>query len=323
LTAGIAHLNTRTDNLGKRERSLTTLFPTVSAIIPFRRVSFMTGLYLEKEGRLTFTLADSAYGEGYDLDYRRETSIHTVPLFISSRLHPRLLVSAGVLFSAFDTRETHKLDFASDDRVDAVDASDISASGQAFAAGLLVDLDIVRIAGLFRTKTDLDGALDRESRYAGVWEAGDVSLTSQESYKLGLRVRPHRYLSVEVDYETSPWANMELDDEPIAESDVYRWSAGVEYRGRIPWDAGKYPVFAGYRRQPLDWRSPLTGRIVERVFSVGTSIPIAEDRAVVSVALELGQREAEDRSDLSETVYGLALSVSAIEAWRREVRTSP
>jgi hypothetical protein len=67
----------------------------------------------------------------------------------------------------------------------------------------------------------------------------------------------------------------------------------------------------------------LTGRIVERVFSVGTSIPIAEDRAVVSVALELGQREAEDRSDLSETVYGLALSVSAIEAWRREVRTSP
>ncbi len=330
ITAGFAHMNTRTDNLGEEKRSLTTLFPTVSAIIPYKRVSLMAGLYLEKEGRLTLTLTDNAYGgdddnddDVYDLDYRRETSIHTVPIFLSSSLHRRLSVSAGILFSALDTRETYTIDFTSGDRIDAVDASDVSASGRAFAAGLMVDLDIVRVAALFRSKTDLDGSLERESRYAGVWDTEDVSLTSEESYKIGLRVRPHRYFAVEVDYEKSPWSKLQLDGEPIADNDVYRWSAGIEYRGRIPWDAEQYPVFAGYYSQPLDWQSPLTGEIVERIFSVGTSIPLAKDRAVVSLALEFGRREAEDRSDLSETVYGLSLSISTIEAWRREVKTRP
>ena len=63
LTAGIAHVNTRTEYLGEEERSLTTLFPTVVAILPYKRVSFMTGLFLEKEGRLTFAATDTAYGE--------------------------------------------------------------------------------------------------------------------------------------------------------------------------------------------------------------------------------------------------------------------
>ncbi len=324
ITVGFAHMNTRSDNLGEKKRTLTTLFPSVTAIIPYKGVAFMTGLYLEKEGRLTLALTDSAYGdEAYDLEYRRETSIHTVPLFVSSSIHRRLLVSAGILFSAFDTRETHTVDFASDNRTDAVDASDISASGRALAAGFMLDLDIVRVAALFRSKIDLDGALDRESRYADVWDSKDVSLTSGESYKLGLRVKPHSYFAVEVDYETSPWSGMRLDGRPIADDDVYRWSAGLEYRGHIPWDAEKYPLCAGYYRQPLDWQSPETGEIVERIFSVGTSIPIAKDRAAVSLALEFGRREAEGTSDLSETVYGLSLSVSAIEAWRREVKTGP
>jgi hypothetical protein len=98
---------------------------------------------------------------------------------------------------------------------------------------------------------------------------------------------------------------------------------GAEYRGELLWDAADYPVLVGYYRQPLDWDNPLTGEIVERVFSLGTSIPLAEGRAVVSLALEFGQREAEDLNDLNERFYGLSVCVSAIEAWRREVRTHP
>lgn len=323
VTAGFAHTNTRTENAGEKERTLDTLFPAVSAIIPYRMISVMAGLYLEKEGRITLALADSAYGEGYDLEYRRETSIHTVPLFVSSRLHRRLLVSAGVLFSAFDTRETHTMDFDTDDRADAEDAIDVSASGHAFAAGIMVDLDILSFAALYRSKADLDGSLDSESRYAGVWDSRNVELKSEESYKIGMRLRPHRYLALELDYETSPWSKMEIDGERIAETDVYRWSAGIEYRGPLLWDAEKYPVLAGYYKQPLDWEDPLTGEITEEVFSLGASIPLAQARAALSFALEFGRREPEKGSDLRETFYGLSLSVSAIEAWRREVRTRP
>jgi hypothetical protein len=323
MSAGLVHVNTRTDDLGEKKRSISTIFPTIAAIIPFRGISFMTGLYLEKEGRLTISLTDSAYGGQYDFDYRRETSVHTVPFFVSTDIRRRLLVSAGILFSAFDMRETHTTDFVSDERVDAVDASDLSASGRAFAAGFMIDLDRVRLAAMYRSDTDLDGALDRESRYAEVWDSRDISLTTQEAYKVGIRVQPHRFFSAEVDYETSPWCKMKLDGEPIGDSDVYRWSAGMAYRGPIPWNAAKYPLLAGYYRQPLDWESPLTGEIVEEVYSIGTSIPLAKDRAALSLALEFGRREARDRSDLSERFYGLALSVSAIEAWRREVKTSP
>jgi len=323
LTAGLVHLNTLTDNQGKEERSIVTLFPTVVAIIPYKRVSFMTGLFLEKEGRLTFALTDSAYGDEYEFDYRRETSVHTVPIFVTTSLHRRVLVSAGLLFSALNTRETYRLDFLSDERVDTRDATDVSARGSAFSAGMMVDFDFLRAAGLFRSRTDLDGAIDRESRYAGVWDSEDVSFASRESYKLGLRVTPHRYFALEVDYETSPWSGLEIDGRRISGNDVYRWSAGMEYRGRIPWDARKLPLLAGYYRQPLDWLNPSTGEILEEVFSIGTSIPIAEDRAAVSLAFEFGRREAEDNSDLSETFYGLSLSVSAIEAWRREMKRRP
>ena len=82
-------------------------------------------------------------------------------------------------------------------------------------------------------------------------------------------------------------------------------------------------MLAGYYRQPLDWQDPSIGEIVEEVFSVGTSIPIAQERAAVSLAFEVGRREADRNSDLRETIYGVSLSVSAIEAWRREVKTRP
>jgi hypothetical protein len=37
------------------------------------------------------------------------------------------------------------------------------------------------------------------------------------------------------------------------------------------------------------------------------------------LALELGTRKAEARGDLDEKIYGISLSISAIEAWRREI----
>jgi hypothetical protein len=323
LTAGIAHLSTRTDDRGKDKFNINTLFPTLTAIIPYKRVAFMTGLYVEKEGRLTLSLTDSAYASTYTFSYRREVSAQSVPLYISTRLHHRVVASAGILFSAIDLRETHRMDFALQERTDTDDAIDLSASGHAFAGGLLVDLGPLRAAGFFRSKMDLDGALVRESRYAGVWETKDIGFTCEESYRFGARVIPHRHIAFEVDYEKSPWSRIELDDKPIAGHAVYRWSVGMEYRGDILWDAAKFPVMAGYYKQPLDWDGPLTGEIVEQVFSLGTSIPVAEGRAGVAFALEFGRRETEKPSDLSETFYGLTISVSAIEAWRREVKTSP
>jgi hypothetical protein len=323
ITAGISHLNTMTETPGEDKRSINTLFPTLTAIIPYKWMSFMTGLYLEKEGRLELALTDTSYGEIYDFSFRREVSAHSVPLYLSVRPHPRVTLSAGILFSAFDIRETHKVDYISDARTDADDAIDLSASGRTFAGGMLVNLGPIRAAGLFRGKMNMDGAVERESRYADVWETKDVDLASEDSYRLGVRLVPHQHFALEVDYEKSPWSGIKVNDESISRDPVHRWSVGMAYRGDILWDAARYPVLVGYYRQPLDWDSPSTGEIVEQVFSLGTSIQLAEGRAAVSMALEFGQRDSESMSDLGETYYGLSVSVSAIEAWRREVRTRP
>ena len=323
LTAGIAHLRTRTDNLGERDNTIETLFPTFTAIIPLKGVALLTGLNVEKEGRITFSSTGMAYDSTYTYSYRREVSAQSVPLYVSARLHRRVVASAGILFSFLDIRETHRMDFASEDRTGTNDAIDLSASGRAFGGGLLVDLGPLRVAGTYRSKMDLDGSVERDSRYAGVWQTKDLGFACEESYGLGARIAPHPHFALEVDYQKSPWSKIRLDDRSIAGHAVYRWSVGMEYSGKLLWNAAKFPVMAGYHRQPLDWDDPMTGQITEQVFSVGTSIELAEGSAAVAVSLELGRRETEELSDLNETFYGLTISVSAIEAWRREVRSSP
>ena len=176
---------------------------------------------------------------------------------------------------------------------------------------------------MLRSDVDLDGAVERESRYADVWQTLDVGFESGSSYKFGARFIPHSDLAVEVDYEKLPWSGIAVDDEPIEERDVYRWSGGIEYTGPFLWDTQKYPLMAGYHREPLGWRSPLTGEIVERVFAVGTSIHMVQGRAAVALALEYGQRRSDRQGDLDENFYGLSLSVTAMEAWRRMAGTRP
>jgi hypothetical protein len=323
LTAGIAQMSTRTDNRGKEESTIGTLFPTFTAIIPIKRVAVLTGLNLEKEGRVTLSLTDRAYDSTYTFTYRREVSAQSVPLYVSARLHPRVVASAGIIFSFLDIRETHKMDFAIEERTDTDDAIDLSASGRAFGGGLLIDLGPVRAAGTFRSKMDLDGSVERDSRYANVWQTRNLGFTCEDSYALGVRIAPRNHFALEVDYRKSPWSGIQLDGRPIAEHAVYRWSVGAQYSGTMLWNAARAPVMAGYCRQPLDWDDPMTGEITEEVYSLGTSIELGEGSAAVAFSLELGRRKSEKLSDLNETFYGLTISVSAVEAWRREVGSSP
>jgi hypothetical protein len=288
--------------------------------VPLGRFSVLTGLFLEKQGRLTLAMRDSAYGHGYGIDYRKECSIHSVPVMVSAGFGTKIIVSAGVLVSFFDIREKTVTDFDSDARADAEDIYDMYAMGESFAVGLLLDLERVRLGALFRSKADLDGTLDSENRYAGLWASEDVAITSDEAFNVGLLVRPTRSVSIEADYHQSPWDEVTIDGKPVTTKRVERWALAAKYEGSRLWRASKYPLIMGYYRQPLDWESDQTGEITEEFFSVGTSIPMGEDRALISVSLEMGRRRAKEEDDLSETIYGISLSLSAMEAWRREIR---
>jgi hypothetical protein len=238
----------------------------------------------------------------------------------SKVLNRRLTVSAGLIVSFFDTRETTTTDFRDEARTDPEDVHDLYATGRAFAGGALVDLDLVRLAGFYRSAVDLDGTLESRNQYAGLYSSDDVALESEQAFALGVLVRPTRYLTLEADYHESPWDEIRLDRRQITDKSVARWAVGVRYHGDWLWKASKYPLIAGYYWQPINWESPATGQITEEVLSIGTSIPIGQGRAAVSLSLEAGRRMAENTGEIDETMYGFSLSVSAAEAWRRAIR---
>jgi hypothetical protein len=327
LGTGFSHMGTKSRSAGEEKRTVTTLFPSATLTVPVNRFALMTGLFVEKQGRLSLTRTDIAYSdEIYDIDYRVESSIHSVPvfasvpLFTSGATRPMLIVSGGILFSFLDIRERTVTDFASNDFYDADDVHDTYATGKSFAGGVLVDLGRVRLAALFRTGTDLDATLESESKYAGIWHTEDLTISSDQAFSGGLWVGPTRYLSLEADYYASPWDHLEFAGTPVTARDVERWSVGVKYRGDHLWRGRKYPLMAGYYRQPLAWESDLIGEITEEFWSLGTSIPIGGDRASITVSVEAGRREAKDTDEVHETIYGFSLSISALEAWHREIR---
>jgi len=320
-TIGFVHGGAQTRNFDEEKNTAASVFPTISATVPIKGISFMTGIFLERAGRLTMADSGLAYvDEVYDAEYKKEVSAQAVPFYVSTEIMDRLVLSGGLIYSAFDGKWTTDIDYRSDELSDAEDAIDLSASGISFAGGMMVDLDRVRLAGLYRGRADLDGNLDRDNLYGGLWSSKEVRVTSEPSFKVGVWTRPVDPLVLEVDYDRSPWSMMEIDGTPISDKRSERWSAGLEYRGDQLWEASRVPLCFGYFRQPIDWNSPLTGEIIHEVFSLGTHIRMGDDRAGLSATIEYGRKYARETSDLDERTIGFTLSLSAIEAWRKEVR---
>jgi hypothetical protein len=327
ITGGFTHISTKSEILDETKRNTTTYFPSIGVTVPLKGFSLLTGLFLEKAGRLTLVETDSIYElEIYDAEFRRETSINSVPILVSREMHPRLVVSAGVVLSFFDTRERTVIDFRDQSRYDTDDVYDMYAMGEAFAAGFLLDLDRIRIGGIVRSGADLTGDLEGENRFSGIHTSEDISISTPSTLCLGIQGRPVEQVLVEVDYHQSPWAEAEIGGRPLTAGSADRWAVGIQYRGRWFWNASRYPLLAGYYSQPLDAKGAFTpaadaeDEIIEEFLSVGTSIPVAGDRGAVTLAFEIGRREAGAGSTMHETIYGFSLSVTALEVWRRAIR---
>jgi hypothetical protein len=332
ISGGFAHQSTATDNFGQSKKTVSTSFPSVAVVVPLGRLSFLTGLYVEKMGGVTLAEEDTltsgdpgGAGTLYDATYRREVSIHSVPLYFSARVGQRLVLSSGVIVSLCDLREENTIDFRSDDYVDTDDVADAYALGENFAGAIQLDLGKIRVGGIFRTGSDLNGSMDRTNKAIGIWSTEDIMVSSRGSMRVGVLANPVRAVSVELDYDRNPWSRLAMDGRTLTDKPVERWAVGLQYRGDWPWRASRYPLSLGYYRQPVDWRdSPVagitTGEITEQVFSAGIAIPMVRDRATVALGLEFGTRKAAARSDLDETFYALCLSVSVVEAWHREVK---
>ncbi len=319
ITGGFANVSTRSTYLDGEERTIVTMFPSLSVVVPLKGGSILTGLFEEKLGKLSLTASDTAYSiYPFTIEQTRETSIHSVPLLVATKIGKRLVVTGGFIFSFFDSRHTTSTDFASGELNDTQDTYDMSADGRAFAIGLLTDFDLITLALFYRDAVDLDGSMECQNRYAGIYSVRDFTLASHKSLAVGIRTNPLRWLELDASYYLSPWSKATLDAETITSGALERWAAGIRYTGTHLWRASKYPLLAGYYRQPMDWPHQ-ADRCYEQVFSLGTVVPIGQDRASLALSIEIGTRDGGDLS-LEEHFVGFSLSISAKEAWRREIK---
>lgn len=318
VTGGFAHVTTRSTYPEGQEQTIVTIFPALSVVVPLKAGSILTGFFEEKLGKLALTASDTAYSVyPFTIKQTRETSIHSVPLFAVTKIG-KFVASGGFIFSFFDSRQTTKTDFASDELDDSEDTFDMSADGKSFGAGLLADLDFIALALFYRTATDLRGSMECQNRYSGIYSTKDFTLSSQNSIAAGLRANLAKWFELQASYYLSPWSQAKLDTVRITSGPLERWAIGIRYMGSYLWNASKYPLLAGYYRQPLDWPG-LSHRGKEEVFSIGTVIPIGEDRASLALSVEMGKRNSEDHA-LKENFVGFSLSITAKEVWRHEVK---
>lgn len=304
----------------KQRSSATTRFPAVSVIIPLRVLNVFTGYFVEKMGRASLAAEGTAYGDiPFDALYTKESSVFSVPIFLTAAYKKRLAVSGGVMFSYLDSRETREIEFRSDLHTDITDAVDMYATGTSWAFGALLDYDFVRAGASFRTKTDMSGKEEYSTELSDIWRSRDVDIAAPGCFKVGasLVTRP---VTVEFDYETSPWSKLKLGDDYISVNEIDRYSFGVSYTGRRVWNAEKHPLLLGYYRQPLDRPAEDIGETIERGYLAGTALDIANGRATVVLGLEYITRKTDGEPDLHEEAFGFYISVTAQEAWQRAIK---
>jgi hypothetical protein len=320
VAVGALHHSTNSTYRDQQQSSATTTFPALSVIIHLRVLNLFTGYFIEKQGRAALEADGIAYDDVlFDALYTKESSVFSVPIFVSAAYRRKMAVSGGVVFSYLDSRETRQIDFRSDEYSDVTDAMDMFASGTSWAFGALLDFDFVRVGGSVRTGTDMSGHEEFSTEISDIWKSRSVDLAAPGSYKLGaaLVTRP---LTVEFDYESSPWAKLKLDGSYMSPNDINRYALGITYTGRSVWNATRYPLMLGYYRQPLDRASPDPGESIEKGYLAGTSIGIAGDRAALVLGLEYITRKTDGEPDLHEEAFGFYVSVAIQEAWRRAIK---
>ena len=320
VTFGAVHHNTNSMYLGQSGSSATTTFPAVSIIVHLRVLNLFTGYFVEKQGRANLE-ADGTAHENilFDALYTKESSVFSVPIFVSGAYRQKIAVSGGVIFSYLDSRETRSIDFRPDEYEDITDAADMYATGTSWALGALLDLDYLRVGGSFRTSSSMSGREELSTEVSEIWKSRDVDIAAPGCFKVGaaLVTRP---ITVEFDYETSPWAKLELDGGYISVNEIDRYALGISYTGRALWDGTRYPLMFGYYQQPLDQPDMESGETTETGYLVGTSIDIADGRANVVFDLEYVKRDTDGRPDLHEEAFGFYISVGVQEAWRRALK---
>jgi hypothetical protein len=320
VAVGAVHHSTNSTYWDQQQSSATTTFPAFSVIVHLRILNLFTGYFVEKMGRAALEADGIAYDNVlFDALYTKESSVFSVPIFVSAAYRKKLAVSGGVIFSYLDSRETRQIDFRPDEYSDITDDVDMFATGTSWAFGALLDFDVVRVGGSVRTGTDMSGQEEFSNEISDIWKSRDVDLAAPGCYKIGaaLVTRP---LTVEFDYDRSPWSKVKLGGKYMSLNDINRYALGITYTGRSLWNATKHPLMFGYYRQPLDQLGSDVGETIEKGYLAGTSIGIASGRATLVLGLEYITRKTDGDPGLHEEAFGFYISVAVQEAWRRAIK---
>ncbi len=320
LSGGYLNINTSSKNILEDKRSVETIFPSLSIVIPWKGVWLLTGLYQEKAGKLYRSDTDTSYSLYiFKVEEKRETSIHSIPVLASFKVGENVTLSGGMVLSFLDIRWETKCDFKDESISDTKDVYDASADGKCLATGILIDFNQIRLASFYRSPAELSGQMESENRYSGIYRTTDFSVSAKHGLSVGMMLKPRKWFSTELDYYRSPWSNLRAQANQLNNRLVERWCVGITYSGDHFWKGSRYPLHLGFYTQPIDWVHQEWGRIRESGFSIGSSLSLGEERALFTFSLLVGKRKTQRQPEVKENFFALGIGISAMERWQKSV----
>ncbi len=251
--------------------------------------------------------------------FERKGALFRVPAVAAFRLFRDVRIGFRLDNYFLNIEEVYDLEFDETSVLPTTERLRIGCSGTGATFGLLVPLPGRAEAGLvYTTSASLDGERERvgasgalvvEPVGIGVPEriGGGASISFGTAWTAGAEASLVRWESVE-DTVTSPGGY----------ADAVQYAFGVERApGRDdPWFL-RVPLRAGFRLDPLAYRSSSGSEIAGWSVSAGSGFPLGGGRGVCDFGLEYGRLGDRGEIGLEESYLRVLIGFSGQEPWRR------
>ncbi|MFH1006531.1 MAG: hypothetical protein V1800_03375 [Candidatus Latescibacterota bacterium] len=275
------------------------------------------GLFPYSEVQFDLSHSVSTEALVYDRTILGSGGLRSISFEVGKRFGEGLLFgfSAHRIFGSI--RETYVRDFLDASLVDTRDVWNRSHEGWQFGAGMAAQ--IVKhwsIAGVYTAQATIDRATTMETNFGAIQEQSTDQITLPASMAFGIAGTATEKLVLHVDgkivfteglFERGSTRNaMDLStgmevlpaEDPIAP--YYR----------------KLPLRLGFRWRQLANRAGLREQGVDEVLmGFGVGLPVAEQRGMLDVSLEVGKRGILSENGAEEVFYRQTVSFSGWEKW--------
>jgi hypothetical protein len=299
-------------------------FPLFEFLIPFgSRVA--VGFGYDEDADIGTARMRVPFAEGEDpvvphtRYFERRGALFRVPAVAAFRLPHDVRVGFRMDNYFLNIEEVYDLEFEESSILSTTERLRIGCSGPGATFGILVPVGARVSAGLvYSTAATLDGDLERIGG-SGVIRVDPIEIGVPERIGGGVSVSIGEAWTVGA--EASLARHGEIEDtlaSPGGYDDVVAYAAGIERAPDRddPWIL-RLPLRAGFRSDPISYRSSEGREIARWSVSAGSGFPLGGGRGICDFGIEYGRIGDRSEIGLEESYLRFLIGFTGQEPWRK------